>query len=119
MKTRLKEFFKLNKFKIIFSLIYIITTLLVFLIGDYLHSRILEIIFAILYFPALLFAWNFQFLSIFKRCSNSFGDELCSYDQTIAVILSIPVFVIYVYIISCLVYSLIYKNKINLSGQVK
>lgn len=111
MKINLKEFFKPNKFKIIFSLTFIIITLLVLLIGDSLHSGVLEIVFVILYFPALVFAGNFRLLPIFKRCFDSFGEEVCYNDSTLAFILSIPVFISYVYALSCLVYSVINKIK--------
>ncbi len=111
MKMNLKEFFKPNKFKIIFSLIFIVITLLVLLIGDSLHSKVLEIVFAILYFPALVFAGSFRLLPIFKRCFDSFGEEICHNDSTVALILSIPVFISYVYALSCLLYSVIIKIK--------
>lgn len=119
MKINLKEFIKPNKFKISFSLLFILVTVLVFLTGDYFDSRILEIIFIILSFPALFFAWNFQFLPMFKRCWVSFGEEICSHYQTVALILAIPIFIIYVYIVSCLAYSLVNKNKVNSVGRAK
>lgn len=106
-----KEFFKFNKFKMVFSAAFIVITFLALLIGDALHSEILSTVFAILYFPALFFAWNFQFLPIFERCWISFGEEICSHDSTIALILSIPIFIVYVYTVSCLIYFICNKFK--------
>lgn len=96
----MKTFLKPNKFKVIFFLIFIIVTLLVFVIGDVTRSDILESIYAILYFPAVVFIYFFMRLTIFKTCSISFGEEFCIYDQTIPVIVSIPIFLIYVYLLA-------------------
>lgn len=100
---QLKEFFKPNKFKIIFLLVTIVITLIIFLTAALLTINFLAILFVILYFPALFFAKNFQLLPMFKHCSLSFGEELCYYDQTVAVILSVPIFILYVYIIACVI----------------
>lgn len=75
---KLKEFFKPNKFKLIFFIAFIVITLLVFIIGEKLKSGILESVFVILiYFPAIL---------------TSGWSE----------IYSIPIFLLYFYILSCL-----------------
>lgn len=97
------EFFRLNGFKIIFSSIFIVVTLLVLLVADSADSRVLEFAFAILYLPALVFAGIFSQLPVFKRCWISSGEEICSHDPTVALILSIPVFILYVYALSCFV----------------
>jgi len=102
---RVSKFFKFNKFKIIFLLAFIVITGLVFWLADFLDSNIFAIIFAILYFPALFFAWNFQFLPIFKFCSG----DICSYHQTIPVRISVLVFIVYVYLLACLIDLIIHK----------
>ena len=64
--------------------------------------QFVDVVFAILYFPAAVFAWYVSQLPIFKTCSLSFGVQLCTYNQAVATWLSIPVFLIWVYLLSCL-----------------
>ena len=100
------SFWGINKFKAIFSVLFIAVTAVLFLLGDNfpnLNTPALNIAFAVLYFPAGLFVFYFSQLPVFKTCSLSFGEQICSYNQTVAVWLSIPIFLIYVYLLACVI----------------
>ena len=99
-----RGFLRPDKFKIIFSVVFIIITAGVFFLAaefPNLNTQMVNTVFAILYFPAAVFVFSFSQLPIFKMCSLSFGYQLCIYDQTVAVWLSIPVFLIWVYLLAC------------------
>jgi hypothetical protein len=108
------RFLRPNRFKLIFSLLFIGFTGLVFFLGanskDF-NTTTLDVVFALLYFPAAIFAFYFSQLPMFKTCSPSLGQEMCVYNQGVAVWLSIPVFLIYVYALACVLDAFVMHRK--------
>lgn len=104
------ELLKPNRFKVNFFLGYFLLATVVFLVGAYVPSfntPVMNYFFAALYFPAAVFISFFSQLPMFKHCSG----DICAYDQTVAVWLSVSVFIMYAYFLACLVSKILTHRK--------
>lgn len=113
----MKSFLKPNRFKIVFSLIFVLLTMACLGIAEYAKGNIISEIanwaFVVLYFPGAAFTGLLGLSPIFKKClphNDGTITEICYWDTPQYVfVLGLVIFLIYVYILSAIVYKL--KNK--------